>query len=311
MSSGLFESISRPLELVWDAFIEDDPQATIMLEELTDVMDGMVLQTVADGRITVYIQEQKVAFPICDIVESYLSYFSHFDCSITIAIDDNPPQAYSIALEEFPIPENPRSVVIEFLGFLNATATFKLIENASQINRNVKYPILCLGFPSPDIDEHAIQEFEQFTLSREFPVQQYTKLVQKRTQLESRNKSFRVKLSKPRKDLQKRAKDSIAEIQKREKQLQLIKEHAQDEVNEPLPSAPEVNPKLEEIISRIEGEINDIKVRINDAYAMLEEKKTERHYTRTEELELLEQLRTEVAGDRKQVDDFEAQIHKK
>lgn len=297
----LFESINRPLDLVWDAFIEDDTQATIMLEELTDVMDGMVLQTVADGRITVYIQEHKVAFPICDIVSSYLSYFSHFDCSIILTIDENPPQSFHVSTEEFPLPDNPHTVVIEFLGFLNATATFKLIEDTSELNENIKYPILCLGFPSPDIDERAIQEFEQFTLSREFPIQQYTKLVQKRVQLESRNKSFKIKLSKPRKDLQQRAKDAIAEIKKREKQLEMIKEHAETVVNEPLPQAPDVIPKLEEVISRIESEINDIKVKVNNAYAILGEKRTERHYTRREELELLEKLRAEVTSDRNQV----------
>ena len=305
MSDELFGSIDGPLELVWDAFLEDDPHATIALEDLTDVMDSMVLQSVADGRITVFIQEGKVAFSMYEIIDSFISYFTHLDAYLTISIDNQKPISYSTNSDDFPIPQDATSVVIEFLGYMNCSATFILIndpQDASSFPENVEYPMICLGFPAPDPDEQKIQDFANFTLTRAFPVSQFTPIAQHRQKLESRNKTLKTNLTRSRKQLSQRAKTAKDTIEKRTKQLELLAEHVNEAVSQPLPRAPEVDDELEKTISRIEEEINDIRNKIDDAYAALANKRKQRHYTRKEELRLLNELKLEVNDDRKRVD---------
>lgn len=302
MSDVLFGSITGPLELVWDAFLEDDPRATIALEDLTDVMDSLVLQTVADGRITVFIQEEKVAFSMCEIIDSFLSYFTHLDTFLTLSIDNKEPVSFSAKSDDFPIPDDATSVVIEFLGYMNCSATFILIENPESLPKNIEYPMVCLGFPAPDPEEQNISDFVAFETERTFPVFQFTPIAQQRQKLESRNKALKTGLTRSRKQLTQRAKEARETIQKRVKQMELLAEHVDEAVNEPLPQAPEVVPELEETITRIENEIADVRTKINDAYALLEEHRKDRNYTRKEELRILKELKKEVTSDRERVD---------
>ena len=307
MSDELFGSIDKPLELVWDAFLEDDPQATIALEDLTDVMDSMVLQCVADGRITVFIQEGKVAFSMYEIIDSFISYFTHLDAYLTISVDNQKPISYSTNSDDFPIPQDATSVVIEFLGYMNCSATFILIDDPSSIPEIVDYPLICLGFPAPDPNEERIQDFAQFTLKRSFPVCQFTPIAQHRQKLETRNKSFKTNLTKARKQLSQRAKTAQETIEKRTKQLELLAEHVEESVSEPLPKAPEVDDELEKTISRIENNINELRTKIDEASRKLRHKKKVRHFTKNEEIKLLKELKTEVTGDRQRVEALQKQ----
>ena len=301
MSSPLFETITGPLELVWDAFIEEDPRATIMLEDLTEVLDSIVLQTAADGRITVFIQESKVNFTMQEICTSFVSYFSHFESPFTIQVDDGEPIVMNLSDEEINIPYFTTSIVIEFLGMINAKATFILIADPSNVPVVVEYPLVCLGFPAPDVLQKNVRNYVEFEINREFPVLKFTPIVEHRVKLEQRNKIFQVNCIKTRKNLKKRISDIKSSLQSRQRQFSLLKENAEASVAEPISFEKKVRPDTEESIQLIERSLDRLADIVTPLKIILDEKRSIKYYTRERELELLEKLRNEVQSGREHI----------
>lgn len=301
MTTPLFESIKEPLELVWDAFIEEDPRAIIMLEDLTEVLDSIVLQTAADGRITVFIQESKVNFTMQEICTSFVSYFSHFESPFTIQVDDGEPIIMNLSDEEINIPYFTTSIVIEFLGMINAKATFILIAEPSDVPVVVEYPLVCLGFPAPDVLQKNVRNYVEFEINRVFPVLKFTPIVEHRVKLEQRNKGFQVNCVRTRKNLKKRMEDIRSSLQGRHRQFLLLKENTEASVAEPISFEKKVRPDIEESIRQIERSLDELADIVNPLKDMLEEKRSVRYYTREKELELIENMGKEIQATREHI----------
>ena len=300
------DSLSGPLEMVRYAFEDADPDQPLGSSEFSSLMDSIVLQSVADGRITVLISQDVCSCTLSDIVDLFTASFQQYPVPIQIQVGK---ETFFAGENAGSIPESASSVTVSVLGYFNCSATFGFIDDPTEgFPSLTAYPLLCVGFMRKSESPKLRRDFEQFVRNREFPVRQMKGIYRQRTQLESRNRDYLLQTAKARKDLKQRYTSAKQTLEKKNRQLAVICEQLDGlEKTDSAPRGPRRLDKIEETIASIDGQINelvDMTERLSD---MVDEKANGKQMTRREELALLTTLKKQVTDSRQQLEALKEQ----
>jgi len=304
MSDELFSSIESTLDIVWEVRFEDENGEKLYLDNMAEVMDSIVLQTVADGIINVVVSKDCVDFSIHEFSDCFISYFSIFDIDVAVSVDDNPPQILHVTSSYFPVTPTSRYVHFMFLGYLNCQMSLFFIDTPNDIPNNLDYPLVCIGFRSPDVEQDKVEHFARLTIEREFPITTLSQIVNKRVSDETRNQKELLHFRKMQKKYSSILEESSNNISKRKKQFEVLNDRVRDAKQTCISSKELKYPIIESMLERLENIVKDLSLHVEESTKELSKKKKPSYYNRKDELSILETLRKEVETDRECVDKF-------
>lgn len=288
------------------AFDDADDDQPVTQQDLSTIMDSIVLQSMADGRITVLFSRDSCTCSLSDAVDLFTASFQQYPIPIQITVGK---ETFFAGDEAPAIPESAPSVSVSVLGYFNCSATFGFVEDPTDsLPTYTTYPLLFVGFSRKSESPKMRRDFEQFIRNRDFPVRQVKGIYRQRTQLESRNREYLLQMAKARKDLKQRYTNAKQTLEKKNRQLVVICEQLESlQQNDNTVKGPRRIDKIEETIANIDGQINELVDMTERLSQMVDEKANGRQMTRREELALLGTLKKQVIDSRQQLEALKEQ----
>jgi hypothetical protein len=287
--------VATPVDTVRCVFEEAEPGSIRILEART-LIPSIVLQAVADGRVSVYFNSAVVVGNIKPLAERFLTYFDRFHTQVTCTAGretfllDGPLQ----------IPTGCQTLRLSIGGFLQCTALFAVV---AQLPRDATCPLVLVGFPAPRDAQRLKREFEDFVAGRDFPCLDLKAFSRQRVRLEGRNREFLLHTAKTRHDLAQRYARADQALQRRAEQNEILTREVEALVRAKAMPPPSARiPAVERTIDRIDRAINEATAYVARLAAAAEGKAGGRHMSRKEELALLEVLKNQVRETRQQLD---------
>jgi hypothetical protein len=289
------EGVATPVDILRSVF-EDAEPGSIRILDARNLIPSIVLQAVADGRVSVYFNSAIVVGNIKPLAERFLTYFDRFHTPVTCTagretfILDGPMQ----------IPTGCQALRLSVAGFLQCTALFAVV---AQLPRDVTCPLVLVGFPLPRDSQRLRREFEDFVAGRDFPSLDLKAVARQRVRLEGRNREYLLHTSKARQNLVQRYTRADQALQRRAEQIETLTREVDALVRArsmPPPSARISG--VERTIDRIDRAINEVTAYATKLAATAEGRAEGRQMSHKEELALLETLKNQVRETRQQLD---------
>lgn len=304
------EEYPEKLEIVRDAFA-DKTGKRITDETVLGFIEGILVQSAADGRLNVVFNANMIDFSLVSMAEQYLSYFDRFGITVSLIIDQKPlPKPFELPLDVSSLPKARRFIQMNFLGFLNSSITFYRYKDQESIPNDLSYPIFYVGFPAPPINAKLMNDFKKFTMNRQFPIFDYKSLVRKRTAMERRNRDYLLQVTKTRQGLNERSNNAIEVIKKRERQFSVLEEKVQA-ISARKPRLPPQISNVESILVTIESNIDDLSTQVDELTTLFDQKAEGEQMSRHEELALLESLRSQITGYKQDIEEMKRNVQLK
>ena len=270
----------------------------ITLEDLGEQMKEIVIQSVADGRISVYLNKSLISFSIVDVIQLYLSYFEEFQLPILISYGGN---SYLLR-DELEIPQDQNLVTIFLKGFIECSATFHITNDL----HSIQYPIFCIGFSPPTQSQKLTNEFYEFIRNREFPVLSSEKVIQKRLKMERRNRNFLLNASKSKEEMISRHNKAESLLFSKRKELLELEKKIEKLISKS--SKKPGNEKIESDIAQIKQMLDAAENKTKELNERLEEKVHGKVFSNEEELQLMHDLKIRVQAARRKLEELKERV---
>jgi hypothetical protein len=292
-------SVTTPVDLIRCLF-EDAEPGSVRILEVRPLIPSIVLQSVSDGRVSIYLNNSIFVGTLKPLAERFLSYFDRFHIQASCTVGRETFQIDG-PLE---LPNPCTSVKLTIAGFFQCSVLFSVV---SQLPKDVSFPLVLVGFSAPRDSQRLQLEFEDYLVNREFPCLDVKAISRQRVRLESRNRDFLLQTSKTRQELMQRHSRADQSLQRRAEQIEVLAREVEGILK--IKVTPTVRVMaVERTIERIDRAINDVAGYAGKLEVAVNGKAEGRPMTRKEELTLLEQLKNQVRETRQQLDALNEQI---
>ena len=298
MSIDEYDVDDAPYLIIRSVFSDAQANNSIRIEDLKDFISTIALQSIADGRVTVYLNKQVVYCSLTDLSNEYLAHIFPLKLPILMKKDNE------ITLLEQPkvsLPKSLPEVSFQTIGAITSEVHFKYISTGNRLPKNIEYPIVCVGFPEPPEDPNLVEDFGNFINNRDFPLTTYTPTVKKRGKLERRNRDFLIHTSKTRTNLIQRYKEASSALIKKQRQLDALNEKISAATNSNRLKAPNLD-SISDTIEQIDTAISALVETTDHLSDELDIKAKGVQMKRHEELELLQILQQQIRDSKSQLE---------
>lgn len=305
MSADDYDVDDAPYPIIRSVFSDVQESNSVRIDDLRDFIWTIALQSIADGRVTVYLNKQVVYCSLTDLSNEYLAHILPLKLPVLMKKDNETTfidQAKVLLSKSLP------EVSFQTIGAITSEVHFKYISTGSRLPKNIEYPIVCIGFPEPPEDPKLVEDFGNFIYNRDFPLTTYTDLVKKRGKLERRNRDFLLQTSKTRTNLIQRYKDSSVALQKKQKTLEILNEKISSATNANRLKVPNLD-NISDTIEQIDTAITALVETTDKLSDELDTKAKGVQMTRREELELLQTLQQQVRDSKSQLEILKEQAN--
>lgn len=305
MSNDEYDVEDAPYPIIRSVFSDVKESNSIRFDDLRDFVSTIALQAIADGRVTVYLNKQVVYCTLSDLSNEFLSHILSLKLPVLMTKDN---ETVLVEQNKVSLPKSLPYVSFQIIGAITSYVRFEYFTSGNRLPKNLTYPIVCIGFPEPPIDQSLVEEFGNFINNRTFPLTVYTPLVKKRGKLERRNRDFLIQTSKTRANLIQRYNDSSSQLQKKQKQLEILHEKIAQATNTNRLKAPNLD-NITDTIEQIDTAISALVETTERLSVELDNKAKGVQMTRHEELELLQVLQQQVRDSKSQLEILKEQTN--
>jgi hypothetical protein len=292
------DGITEPPSPIRCVFPDARP-SSVRMHDIYGQIPSLVLQSVADGRVSVYLNSAVVVGTFKPLIENFLSYFASFNVHRSYTIGGE-----TLQIEDpFVLPEGCQSITLSISAPFQCTASFSVVP---QLPADAACPIMTIGFPEPRDARRLEGEFQDFVAGRVFPALDVRAVSRQRVRLESRNRDYLLQTARARQALAQRYGAADQALAARAEQIAVLAREV-ELLTRPRPAAAVRAPPVERTIERIDRAINEVAAATEKLKALAEGKADGRKMTRREELALLETLKNQVRETRQQLDALKEQ----
>ena len=299
MSTDEYDVDDSPFPIIRGVFEDVQESNSVRMDDLRDFINTISLQAVADGRVTVLINRRVVFCSLGEVSNEFIKQFRKLHLPALLTFNG---QTSSVTTYRVNVPKSVPSVTIELIGAITGLVHFQFVTfPGDELPEEITYPLVCIGFPKPQEKPELVDDFEEFTRNRIFPLLEYDDIVKRRTKAERRNREFLIQTNKTRTSMVQRYNEASATYKKRQRQLEMLHEKITAATNSSKIKQPNYE-DIAETIERIDNEINILVETTDGLSEELDLKSKGKQMSRREELELLHTLQQQVRDSRSQLE---------